>query len=391
MVKFLKIFIGFIHADHLVKPLESYTNDEKIMARVIYQCNNPPTIFLSERHKTIKTYEPARPLYSAVAKPEELREIQHSYLNPDDEFFVHPLQLHSEIANVNKFWAKENNYFEGYQIMSSKKVGLKVGEVAKVIPFTNFKIYGSGEGKFRVMCLDVWNKVIKVSYDKKILIAKNLLFDTDDIEENQKYCGFISNVNANGTVVEFCNNIRGILSQRELQLNNVEINAKSIGTAIEVYVTNNKKNYLGLTLTPPEMRKAKTSKKGEIVENDAEGTSMGVIQSISPKSIHPIYIKLKNRLIKINIFDGIRPASLDDLPIIQDIESNYQVGQRVQVFQKKGQFYLYPPEQLSDKSLRFCRVIGIQNNSLRLQIKKDEFKSCHICDITDLISPFPLH
>lgn len=47
---------------------------------------------------------------------------------------------------------------------------------------------------------------------------------------------------------------------------------------------------------------------------------MGVIQSVSSKSIHPIYIKLKNsKLVKINIFDGIRPASLDDLPIITDI------------------------------------------------------------------------
>lgn len=27
MVKFLKIFVGFVHADHLVKPLDSYAND----------------------------------------------------------------------------------------------------------------------------------------------------------------------------------------------------------------------------------------------------------------------------------------------------------------------------------------------------------------------------
>ena len=56
MVKFLKIFVGFIHADHLVRPLDSYANDEKMLVRVIYQCNNPPMIFLSERHKTIKPY-----------------------------------------------------------------------------------------------------------------------------------------------------------------------------------------------------------------------------------------------------------------------------------------------------------------------------------------------
>jgi hypothetical protein len=118
---------------------------------------------------------------------------------------------------------------------------------------------------------------------------------------------------------------------------------------------------------------------------------MGVIQSISGKSIHPIYIKLKNKLVKINIFDGIRPASLDDLPVITDIEANYQVGSRVQVFYKKGKYYLYPPEQLSDKSLRFCRIITIHGNSLRVQTRENEFKNCHICDITDILSPHPLH
>lgn len=46
-VKFLKIFIGFIHADHLTKHLESYAVDEKIVARIIFYCVNPPMIFLS--------------------------------------------------------------------------------------------------------------------------------------------------------------------------------------------------------------------------------------------------------------------------------------------------------------------------------------------------------
>lgn len=37
---------------------------------------------------------------------------------------------------------------------------------------------------------------------------------------------------------------------------------------------------------------------------------MGTIQSVNTKSIHPIYIKIKNRMAKISIFDGIRPASI---------------------------------------------------------------------------------
>jgi hypothetical protein len=53
------------------------------------------------------------------------------------------------------------------------------------------------------MCLDQWNKVIKISYDEKIIKANldTLLFDTDAVKENQKYIGFISNVNPNGVVI----------------------------------------------------------------------------------------------------------------------------------------------------------------------------------------------
>lgn len=41
----------------------------------------------------------------------------------------------------------------------------------------------------------------------------------------------------------------------------------------------------------------------------------------------------------------------------------------MQVYSQKGRYYLYPPEQLSDKNLRFCRIISVQGNSLRVQTK----------------------
>lgn len=43
-------------------------------------------------------------------------------------------------------------------------------------------MYGEGEGKFRVMCLDVWSKVVKLSYDPKVVQAKNLLMDPEEIQ-----------------------------------------------------------------------------------------------------------------------------------------------------------------------------------------------------------------
>lgn len=96
------------------------------------------------------------------------------------------------------------------------------------------------------------------------------------------------------------------------------MNENNIGEGIEVYVVSSKKSYLGLTLTPPELRKNKEKTESQPRE-EKDSNQMGVIQSISAKSIHPIYIKLKNKLVKINIFDGIRPASLDDLPVITDL------------------------------------------------------------------------
>lgn len=190
IVKFMKIFLGYIHMDHLERPLNSYINDEKINARIIFYCVNPPALYLSERHVNLNIYEPDRELYQPIKKP-DLEEQQGSYFNIKEEAYVHPIQLHTEIDNVDKLWVKENNYFERYQIMCSKKLGLRVGEVAKIIPFNNFKVFGDGSQhgvkynsevaakiahdntgkKFRVMCLDVWNKVVKISYDPKLLKA----------------------------------------------------------------------------------------------------------------------------------------------------------------------------------------------------------------------------
>ena len=110
--------------------------------------------------------------------------------------------------------------------MTSRKIGARVGETAKVIPFSNFKVLGlRGEGKFRVMCLDVWSKVIKVTQDPLLMRSDRLLVSTDNIDPDQRYTGFIANLNQNGVVVEFCNNIRGIVSQREIQLHGLELTA----------------------------------------------------------------------------------------------------------------------------------------------------------------------
>ena len=74
-------------------------------------------------------------------------------------------------------------------------------------------------------------------------------------------------------------------------------------------------------MTPPALRKPKAQKeKTENKKTEQEWADGGIIQSVNSKSIHPIYIKIKNKLVKVSIFEGIRPASQQDLPLIQNLE-----------------------------------------------------------------------
>lgn len=41
------------------------------------------------------------------------------------------------------------------------------------------------------MCLDVWNKVVKVSYDEKFIKSSNMIYDVEDLDLSKQYCGII--------------------------------------------------------------------------------------------------------------------------------------------------------------------------------------------------------
>jgi hypothetical protein len=45
------------------------------------------------------------------------------------------------------------------------------------------------------MCLDVWNKVVKVSYDEKFIKSSNMLYDNENIDLSKQYCGIIKVIN----------------------------------------------------------------------------------------------------------------------------------------------------------------------------------------------------
>lgn len=60
----------------------------------------------------------------------------------------------------------------------------------------------------------------------------------------------------------------------------------------------------------------------------------GTIQSVNTKSIHPIYVKLKSKIVKISIFSGILPASNSALETLRNLNQHFEVGQKVKVFKK---------------------------------------------------------
>jgi hypothetical protein len=144
-------------------------------------------------------------------------------------------------------------------------------------------------------------------------------------------------------------------------------------------------------LRAPKKTTTKTDGQNGTDNATGESVEMGVIQSVNKKSIYPIYIKLKsNKFAKISIFDGVRAPSLNEAHIISNLEEHYKVGQNVRVFRKGKSYFLYPPEQMKDKELRFCRVLDVKGSHLRVQTGDKEFKNCHITNITDIITPYPL-
>lgn len=66
LVKFLKVFYGYIFIDHLVRDIEEYKEGETFESRIISLSTNPPKIFLSEKHIDLEPYQPKHPLYSGL-------------------------------------------------------------------------------------------------------------------------------------------------------------------------------------------------------------------------------------------------------------------------------------------------------------------------------------
>ena len=61
-------------------------------------------------------------------------------------------------------------------------------------------------------------------------------------------------------------------------------------------------------------KKKDTISKNKKTENkniSEEETTVGIIKSINTKAIYPIYLLVKGKIVRISVFNGIRPASLD--------------------------------------------------------------------------------
>ena len=265
IVKFLKVFYGYIFIDHLSKDLAEYAAGDKLQCRIIYLQMNPPLIYLSEKHADIACYTPSRKLYAGISLPKEpIEPLFGAYYWRSKELMLHSSQLEADISTVQKAWIKENNYFERYQVLCTFKAGLRVGEVSRSIPFSNFKVYGEASGKFRVMSLDNWNKVIKISNDPLVLSETDKqLTSLEEVDVKKQYVGFVSTISPNGLIIEFQNSIKGLLNSHELKVHEKVVGDFQRGQGILVYIQAAKKGLLKLRLSNEERVKEKKKEKNQ--------------------------------------------------------------------------------------------------------------------------------
>lgn len=99
-------------------------------------------------------------------------------------------------------------------------------------------------------------------------------------------------------------------------------------------------------------------------------------------------MRLNKRLIALSIFKHI--AAPNKLQTVLPLEQHFRIGDRVKLYVKDNEYYLYSPEEETNPDLKVCRVVSIQGSVARLQYGKDEFGSCHITEVTDMILPNPL-
>lgn len=99
--------------------------------------------------------------------------------------------------------------------------------------------------------------------------------------------------------------------------------------------------------------------------------------SINTKSIQPLYVRLNKRLVALSIFKHI--ATPDKLQSLLPLEQHFRIGDKVKLYVKDNEYYLYSPdEEQTDDELKICRIVAIQSSIARLQFGKDQFGSCHI-------------
>ena len=292
IVKFLKIFYGYIFIDHLDKHIDEYSAGDKFQSRIIYLQLNPPVVYLSQKHADLSLYVPDKKLYSAIMPPSDaVEETFGAYYWKDKQLMLHSSRLNTELEKVEKLWVKENNYFEKYQLLAPSKAGLRVGEISRTVPFNNFKVFGEISGKFRVMSLDNWNKVVKVSSDPLVVSETDKqLKSVEDLDVKKQYVGFISTISANGVIVEFQNNIKGLLNSHEIKLAGKTVEEYKRGEGILVYVVAAKSGLLKLRLSNEERvrekRKDRKQKKDESKEI--------VLQELESEDEDDIYKNIRN-------------------------------------------------------------------------------------------------
>lgn len=101
IVKFLKVFYGYIFIDHLDKNIEEYSNGDKFQSRIIYLQLTSPVIYLSQKHADLTLYTPNKKLYSPIAPPKNIVDQSFgAYYWKDKQLMLHASKLNTEIDNV---------------------------------------------------------------------------------------------------------------------------------------------------------------------------------------------------------------------------------------------------------------------------------------------------
>ncbi|EGR29983.1 programmed cell death 11, putative [Ichthyophthirius multifiliis] len=212
--------------------------------------------------------------YTKALKLKEINYFEHFPIFTAKEEFVKNVKNWTDLRPGMVLNVKVEKIIQGHQ--NQYKVKVEINENIKgIIDYLNTQDHPQSknlnfkEGKrvtVRILSVNLEEKKLKLTAKQTLVNAPEdcIIKSWENIQQNNKYLGYISGKTDFGYIIQFFNNVKGLLTYKDIEnLNKKNRNDYKIGQILETYVVfiNPLNQKLALSLTEKGFQEAQNQKK----------------------------------------------------------------------------------------------------------------------------------